>query len=105
MLLIKPRKIFSIFFFFLAAGIKFTVLSLVLQVWSAWTFGILNLASSYTQNMKFTNKVYQFSKCKQIRSFLRICLHLLTKSLTEIFRFLCSDKNSSKRDSKATIMF
>ena len=105
MLLIKPRKIFSIFFFFLAAGIKFTVLSLVLQVWSVWTFGILNLVSSYTQNMNFTNKIYQFSKCKQIRSFLRICLHLLTKSLTENFAFCAVIKTAQKGIPKLLLCF
>ena len=42
---------------------------------------------SYTaQKMKFSIKNF-LSKCDQIRSFLRIWLHLLKKSLTEIFIF------------------
>ena len=105
MLLIKPRKIFSIFFFFFGAGIKFTVLSLVLQVWSVWTFVILNLASSYTQKMKFTNNVYQFSKCKQIRSFLRICSHLLKKYLTKKFIFCAVTKTAEKGIPKLLLCF
>ena len=39
--------------------------------------------------MMFSIKDFS-SKCEQIRSFLRICLYLLKKSLTENF-FLCSD--------------
>ena len=42
-----------------------------------------------TQKMKFFIKDY-FSKCDQIRSFLWIWSHLLKKSLTESFIFLCS---------------
>ena len=40
------------------------------------------------QKMKFAIKDF-FSKCDQIRSFLRICSHLLKKSLTESF-ILCA---------------
>ena len=36
--------------------------------------------------MKFAIKDF-FSKCDQIRSFLRICSHLLKKSLMENFTF------------------
>ena len=43
--------------------------------------------SNYTaQKMKFSIKDF-FSKCNQIRSFLRICSHLLKKSLMENFIF------------------
>ena len=38
------------------------------------------------QKMKFSNKDF-FSKCDQIRSFLRICSHLLKKSVMENFIF------------------
>ena len=38
------------------------------------------------QKMKFSIKDF-FSKCDQIRSFLRICAHLLKKSLMEKFIF------------------
>ena len=41
------------------------------------------------QNTKYSVKNV-FSKCEQIRSFLRICSHLLKNSLTENFIFLCS---------------
>ena len=36
-----------------------------------------------------------FSKCDQIRSFLRIWSHLLKKSLMENFIFLCSEGNEN----------
>ena len=39
---------------------------------------------STAQKMKFSIKDF-FSKCDQIRSFLRFCLHLLKKSLMESF--------------------
>ena len=42
------------------------------------------------QNMKLSIKDF-FSKCDQIRSFLRIWTHLLKKSLTGNFIFLYSD--------------
>ena len=42
------------------------------------------------QKMKFSITGF-FSKCDQIRSFLRIWLHLLKKSLMENFFFLCSN--------------
>ena len=42
------------------------------------------------QKMKFSIEEF-FSKCDQIRSFLRIWSHLLKKSLMENFIFLCSD--------------
>ena len=42
------------------------------------------------QKMKFSIKDF-FSKCDQIRSFLRIWSHLLKKSLTENFLFLCHE--------------
>ena len=41
------------------------------------------------QKIKFSVNDF-FSKCEQVRSFLRICSHLLKKSLTEHFIFLCS---------------
>ena len=41
------------------------------------------------QKVKFSIKDF-FCKCDQIRSFLRIWSHLLKKSLTENFIFLCS---------------
>ena len=50
---------------------------------------ILVLTLHYTQKMKFSIKDY-FSKCDQIRIFLRIWSRLLKKSLTESFIFLCS---------------
>ena len=40
------------------------------------------IASDTAQKMKFSIKDF-FSKCDQIRSFLRTCSHLLKKSLTE----------------------
>ena len=40
------------------------------------------IASDTAQKKKFSVKDF-FSKCDQIRSFLRICSHLLKKSLTE----------------------
>ena len=43
--------------------------------------------------MKFFLKDF-FSKCDQIRSFLRIWSHLLEKSLMENFIFLCSESSS-----------
>ena len=39
--------------------------------------------------MKFSIKDF-FSKCDQIRSFLRVWSHLLKESLLENFHFLCS---------------
>ena len=42
-----------------------------------------------TQEMKFSIKDF-FSKCDQIRSFLRIWSHLLKKILNGILEFLCS---------------
>ena len=42
------------------------------------------------QSMKLSIKDF-FSKCDQIRSFLWIWTHLLKKSLTRNFIFLCSD--------------
>ena len=41
------------------------------------------------QKMKFFTKDF-FSKCDQIRSFLRLWSHLLKKSLMENFHFLCN---------------
>ena len=46
----------------------------------------------FAQKMKFSIKDF-FSKCDQIRSFLRIWSHLLKKSLMENFIFLCSFYN------------
>ena len=43
-----------------------------------------------TQKIKFSIKDF-FSKCYQIRSFLRIRSHLLKKSLMKNFIILCSD--------------
>ena len=50
--------------------------------------------TSIAQKMKFSIKDF-FSKCDQIRSFLRIWTHLLKKSLIENFIF-CAVQNSSK---------
>ena len=46
----------------------------------------LLLKPSISQKMKFSIK-YFFSKCDQVRSFLRIWLHLLKKSFMENFIF------------------
>ena len=43
--------------------------------------------------MKFSIKDF-FSKCDEIRSFLRIWSHLLKKSLTENFIFCAVDRNT-----------
>ena len=45
------------------------------------------------QKVKFSLKDF-FSKCDQIRSFLRIRSHLLKKSLMENFIFFCSEKGN-----------
>ena len=45
-----------------------------------------NLRTYTTQKMKFSIKDF-FSKCDQIRSFLRIWSHLLKKSIMENFIF------------------
>ena len=50
---------------------------------------IVNITSVTTQKIKFPIKDF-FSKCDQIRRKLRIWSHLLKKSLTENFNFLCS---------------
>ena len=51
------------------------------------------------QKIKFSIKDF-FSKCDQIRSFLRIWSHLLKKSSVEKFIYLCSDlfENCKKND-------
>ena len=49
-------------------------------------FGVLLLSVSTVQKMIFSIKGV-FSKCDQMRSFLRIWSHLLKKSLTENFNF------------------
>ena len=49
------------------------------------------------QIMKFYIKDF-FSKCDQIRSFLRVWPHLLEKSLMENFIFLCSVCATDKND-------
>ena len=55
-------------------------------------------ARKYTaQKMKFSIKDL-FSKCDQIRSYLRIWSHLLKKSSMENFIFLCSDSSSEAFD-------
>ena len=48
-----------------------------------------NTAFNTAQKMKFSIKEL-FSKCDQIRTKLRIWLHLMKKSLMENFFFLCS---------------
>ena len=48
--------------------------------------------------MKFFVKDF-FGKCDQIRSFLRICSHLLKKSLMENFIFLCSVSHNTSSSS------
>ena len=52
---------------------------------------ILRLKVNTAQKMKFSIKEF-FSKCDQIRSFLRIWSHLLKKSLMKNFIFLCSGR-------------
>ena len=47
------------------------------------------MITRYAKNKVFSIKDF-FSKCDQIRSFLRIWSHLLKKSLMENFMFLCS---------------
>ena len=47
------------------------------------------------QKMKFSIK-YFVSKCDQIRSFLRICSHLLEKSLIENFIFVQWEWNNHR---------
>ena len=47
---------------------------------------LMKTSLNTAQKMKFSNKDF-FSKCEQIRSFLRICSHLLKKSLMENFIF------------------
>ena len=49
---------------------------------------------SAAQKMKFSIKDY-FSKCDQIRSFLRIWSHLLQKSLMENFIFCAVIRNTA----------
>ena len=56
--------------------------------------------------MKFSIKDF-FSKCAQIRSFLRIWSHLLKKSLMENYIFLCSDnlgKNIEDKSKKSPLL-
>ena len=50
------------------------------------------------QKMKFSIKDF-FSKCEQIRSFLRICSHLLKKSLMENFIFCAVTQNNEQQKS------
>ena len=55
--------------------------------------------------MKFSVKDF-FSKCEQIRSFLRICSHLLKKFLTENFifvQFLCGVSRTDFEDCSADV--
>ena len=51
----------------------------------------LRLKVNTAQKMKFFITEF-FSKCDQIRSFLRIWSHLLKKSLMKNFIFLCSER-------------
>ena len=51
---------------------------------------LIDLVTITAQKLKFSNKDV-FSKCDQIRSFLRIWSHLLQKSLMENFILLCSE--------------
>ena len=53
---------------------------------SATYFSVILMLTVSAQKMKFSIKDL-FSKCDQIRSFLRIWSHLLKKSLTENFIF------------------
>ena len=55
-------------------------------------FGLCKLACVTAQKMKFSIMDF-FSKCDQIRKFLRIWSHLLKKSLMENLIFLCSVYN------------
>ena len=50
---------------------------------------IFKSPANTAQKIKFSIQDF-FSKCDQIRSFLRIWLHLLKKSLIENFVFLCA---------------
>ena len=56
--------------------------------------GVVKNKFALHKKLKFSNKDF-FSKCEQIHSFLRICSHLLQKSLLENLKlflnyFLCS---------------
>ena len=53
--------------------------------------------------MKFFIKDF-FSKCDQIRSFLRIWSHLLKKFLMENFIFLCNNSSVSIHERNVQIM-
>ena len=59
------------------------------------TFFIFPHTTITAQKMKFPTKDF-FSKCDQIRSFLRIWSHLLKKALMENFIFLCSVRRYSR---------
>ena len=60
-------------------GVEFIDDDLKMGVWMDWM-----ITYHTTQKMKFSIKGF-FSKCDQIRSFLRIWSYLLKKSLTENF--------------------
>ena len=60
--------------------------------YSCSSSGVLHMEYQDTaQNMKFSIKDF-FSKCDQIRSFLRIWSHLLKKSLMENFIFCAVER-------------
>ena len=83
-----------------------------LKVASDYRSGLLNLLSKTSvrvfftlyKKMKFSIKDL-FSKCDQIRSFLRIWSHLLNKSFIENFFFLCSVCKHAVRKDATTATF
>ena len=79
----KIRFLIAAFSLCECLGQTFLVFSGAIK-WEHWT----EMSWCTAQKMKFYIKDF-FSKCDQIRSFLRICSHLLKKSLTESF-ILCA---------------
>ena len=61
----------------------------------------MQVSSVTAQQMKFSIKDF-FSKCDQIRNFLRIWSHLLKKSLMKNFNFLCSVLRLHDREKVST---
>ena len=61
--------------------------------WKLWS-KLIDRALHTAQKMKFSIKDF-FSKCDQIRGFLRICSHLLKKYVMENFMFRAVATSSS----------
>ena len=60
--------------------------------WNEWTLNHEDSWKSMLQLKITAQKIkFFFSKCEQIQIFLRICLHLLKKTLTEKKSFACSE--------------